>query len=72
MSRKPETAIQTRFADELFDRIEKWRRTQHRIPPLATSIRILVECGLAAAESAGDQPQRRRKMKSELERGTAT
>jgi hypothetical protein len=51
MSRKRETAIQARFGDVLFDRIEEWRRTQRRIPPLADTVRKLVERGLDAEAS---------------------
>ena len=48
MSRKPETAIQARFGGALFERIEEWRRTQRRIPPLADTVRFLVKRGLDA------------------------
>jgi hypothetical protein len=51
MSRKPETAVQTRFDDLLFDRMQAWRRAQRRIPPLADTVRKLVERGLDAEAS---------------------
>jgi hypothetical protein len=54
MSRKPETAVQTRFGDLLFDRMEEWRRAQKRIPPLADTVRQLVKRGLNAEEIERD------------------
>jgi hypothetical protein len=48
MSRKPETAIQARFDDVLFEKIEGWRRTRPKIPPLADTVRFLVSRGLEA------------------------
>jgi len=42
------TAIQTRFDWPDFARIEDWRRSQARIPPLAETVRMLVKRGLDA------------------------
>ncbi|WP_315749583.1 MULTISPECIES: hypothetical protein [unclassified Bradyrhizobium] len=54
MSRKPETAIQARFGDVLFEKIEHWRRLQPKIPPLADTVRFLVSRGLEAEASDGE------------------
>ena len=42
------TAIQTRFDGPDFARIEDWRRSQTRIPPLAETVRMLVKRALDA------------------------
>lgn len=42
------TAIQTRFDGPDFARIEDWRRSQVKIPPLAETVRMLVKRGLDA------------------------
>lgn len=42
------TAIQARFDGPDFARIEDWRRSQTRIPPLAETVRMLVKRGLDA------------------------
>lgn len=47
-------AIQARFNAQLFDEIENWRRSQPKIPPLATAIRALVVQGLSASSAANN------------------
>jgi hypothetical protein len=46
------TAIQARFDGFDFARIENWRRSQKRIPPLAETVRMLVKLGLDAERRA--------------------
>ena len=41
-------AIQARFDGPDIARIENWRRSQVRIPPLAETVRLLVKRGLDA------------------------
>jgi hypothetical protein len=44
-------AIQFRAKRDLFNRLENWRRAQRRIPPLADTVRKLIERGLDAEAS---------------------
>lgn len=56
MSRKTAlTAIQARFPEPEFEKIEDWRRAQPKIPPLAEAVRTLVKSGLEALASEPDQ-----------------
>jgi hypothetical protein len=49
------TAIQARFDGLDFARIEDWRRSQTRIPPLAETVRLLVKLGLDAEGRAKER-----------------
>jgi hypothetical protein len=41
-------ALQGRVSDQLFERLEEWRRCQPKIPSRAEALRALVERALAA------------------------
>jgi hypothetical protein len=44
--------IQGRVPDQLFERLEDWRRSQPKIPSRAEALRLLIERALAASGSA--------------------
>jgi hypothetical protein len=45
-------AIQVRVEGPIFTRIEDWRRSQSKIPSRSQALRLLVERGLQAEQSA--------------------
>jgi hypothetical protein len=55
MSQRVKKAIQAWFDGPEVAQIDKWRRQQNEIPPLAEAMRVLVRRGLAATGSEEDQ-----------------
>jgi hypothetical protein len=48
--------IQGRVSDQLFERLEDWRRAQPKIPSRAEALRLLIERALPASVGAVCQP----------------
>lgn len=40
--------IQVRVPDELYEKIDEWRRKQPAIPTMAATVRYFIEAGVAA------------------------